>query len=70
MEDRDYKQRTPLQVAAELGTVIYWITTGKFLNMSVILLSCYCHSVYDNLSILNCFIISLKVCNWDKAIMV
>lgn len=25
MDDRDYKQRTPLQVAAELGKVIYWI---------------------------------------------
>lgn len=41
MEDRDYKQRTPLQVAAELGMVIYWIKTEKFLNVSVILLSCY-----------------------------
>jgi len=69
MEDRDYKQRTPLQVAAELGTVIYWIKTGKFLNMSVILLSCFCRSMYNNLSIFNGFIISPKVCNWNKAMV-
>ena len=61
MEDRDYKQRTPLQVAAELGRVIYWIKTGKFLNMSVVLLSCYCHSAFNNLSIFDSFIISPKV---------
>ena len=61
MEDRDYKQRTPLQVAAELGMVIYWIKTEKFLNMYVILLNCSCHSTYNYLSIFDCFIISTGV---------
>lgn len=44
MEDRDYKQRTPLQVAAELGRVINWIKIAKFLYISIILLNCYCSS--------------------------
>ena len=61
MEDRDYKQRTPLQVAAELGMVSCWIKTGKFLNMSAIFLSCYCCNTYNHLSILNSFIISPEV---------
>ena len=38
MEDRDYKDRTPLQVAAELGKVIiYCITTGKFVCIYITL---------------------------------
>ena len=61
MEDRDYKQRTPLQVAAELGMVIYWIKTEKFLNVCVILLNCSCHSTYNYLSIFDCFIIYPEV---------
>lgn len=61
MEDRDYKQRTPLQVAAELGMVIYWIKTEKFLNVCVILLNCSCHSTYNYFSVFDCFIIYPEV---------
>lgn len=48
MEDRDYKNRTPLQVAAELGRInVFLLTTMSLIswkNYNLVFVDIYCRS--------------------------